>query len=876
MRIIATFVFLLVCFHYSSSLAEKDLPVGYGYNLVSARSDSTGKLVTGMLHLIRNSSVFGPDIQNLLFQASFETKERLRIRITDADRSRWEVPPEIIPREMLPHNAAEPEPSGAFETDFLSSSSDLSLSFTSLSPFSFSVTRRSTGKVLFTTQGRLLVFKDRYLEISSSLPRNTANIYGFGEHTKATFRLVPNNTFTLWNVDILALNANVNLYGSQPFYLDVRSPEGASHGVLLLNSNGMDVVYGGDYITYKVIGGVFDFYFFAGPSPVAVIDQYTEFVGRPAAMPYWSFGFHQCRYGYKNVSELEEVVAGYAKAGIPLTAMWNDIDYMDDYKDFTFDPVNYPPKKMKSFVERLHKNGQKYVVILEPGISVNATYGTFQRGKKAGVFVKWNGTNYLGDVWPGPVHFPDFMNPATAEFWSQEISIFRDTLVPVDGLWNDMNEIANLITSPPLVAEVDFPPYSINNGGMRRPINWKTVPASALHFGNVTEYNVHNIFGFLESKATHGALIKDTGKRPFVLSRSTFVGSGRYAAHWTGDVASKWEDFAYSIPSVLNSGLFGIPMVGADICGFVGNTTEELCRRWIQMGAFYPFARDHSDINTVRQELYYWESVKRSAKKVLGLRYRLLPYYYTLMKEAHTKGTPIARPLFFSFPADPMTYGICKQFMVGNSVLVSPVLQPGATSLEAYFPKGRWFNLFNHNETVDASTAGKKVRLNAPMDSINVHARGGSILIMQKTTDVSLAKGRTFELLIVHDEAGFATGEVFLDDGEVVEMGGKEEDWMMVRFTSKIEGGVTRLRSQVVGGRYAAEQMVVKKVILLGLHPGRGALMPSFVLHRANSGKRIAGGGARYSVEGSYGFAEIGGLSQPIGEEFVLQIKFAE
>jgi alpha-glucosidase len=334
-----------------------------------------------------------------------------------------------------------PRPGGSASAD----DSALEFSFT-LNPFSFAVSRRnSSGSALFNTSGTNLVFQSQYLRLRTSLPKSP-NLYGLGEHTN-TFHLPTDNfTRTLWDVDDPWVPPGKNLYGSHPVYFDHRGSDG-THGVFLLNSNGMDIKINntetdGQYLEYNTLGGVIDLYILSGPDPEDVSIQYAEIAGLPAMIPYWSLGYHQCKYGYQDIDEVAEVIANYSAAGIPLETMWNDIDYMDLRKDFTTDPDRYPLSKFREMITYLHDHQQHSVLMTDPTIPQD-DYGPYNRGVDSDVFLKRsNGSLYTNVMWPGVVAIPDWFAPNISEYWTNEILNFfdPDTGLDIDGIWIDMNE----------------------------------------------------------------------------------------------------------------------------------------------------------------------------------------------------------------------------------------------------------------------------------------------------------------------------------------------------------------------------------------------------------------------------------------------------
>lgn len=331
--------------------------------------------------------------------------------------------------------------------------------------------------------------------------------------------------------------------------------------------------------------------------------------------------------------------------------------------------------------------------------------------------------------------------------------------------------VSYLRTTPtPGVRNVNYPPYVLNHDQEGHDLNSHAVATNATHSDGVQEYDVHNLFGHQILNATyHGLLKVDESKRPFIIGRSTFAGSGKWAGHWGGDNASKWAYMFFSIPQALSFSLFGIPMFGVDTCGFNGNSDEELCNRWMQLSAFFPFYRNHNTLSAIPQEPYVWSSVIDATKAAMKIRYAILPYFYTLFHEAHSTGSTVMRALAWEFPNDPSLAAVDTQFLLGPSIMVVPVLAPQVTSVKGVFPGLKngevWYDWYTQ-AAVEAEP-GVNTTIPAPLGHIPVFVRGGSVLPMQEpklTTKES--RESPWSLLVALSGNGTASGSVHLDDGE--------------------------------------------------------------------------------------------------------------
>jgi alpha-glucosidase len=466
--------------------------------------------------------------------------------------------------------------------------------------------------------------------------REDEHVYGFGEKNGSLDKrgwALGGYNYVMWNSDVYKYDSSTDpMYASVPFYMVVR--QGKAHGIFLDNTWRSTFDVGRerqDLLTFGAEGGELDYYFINGPDPKQVISRYTALTGRMPMPPRWSLGYNQCRYSYYPQSRVRLLADTFREKKVPADVIWLDIHYQDSFKPFTWDHDRFPdPEKM---IADLRAQGFHTVCIVDAHPKKEPSYLPYDSGIAGNHFVKKpDGTVFEGPVWPskaeknpGPSVFPDFSRPETRTWWG---ALHRPLVdLGVAGIWNDMNE-PSVFIQPSGTMPLDL---VFNNEGQ---------PASARE--------MHNVYGQLMSRATFEGLLQlRPDERPFVLTRATYAGGQRFAAVWPGDNSADWASLRQSIPTLLGLGLSGFSFVGCDIGGFIGSAPPELYTRWLQVGVFYPFMRSHSELGAPDKEPWAFGYANEAVnKRMIELRYQLLPSIYNVMHQASETGIPAMRPIF--------------------------------------------------------------------------------------------------------------------------------------------------------------------------------------------------------------------------------------
>ncbi|MCX7883219.1 MAG: DUF5110 domain-containing protein [Brevinematales bacterium] len=469
-------------------------------------------------------------------------------------------------------------------------------------------------------------------------------------------------------------------------------------------------------------------YLFSSSHVSGVIEAYTHLTGKPPLPPFWALGYQQSRFSYFPQARVMDIAKNFRERNLPADVLYLDIDFMEAKKSFTYDTNRFPDPS--GLLHHLHEMDFRVVTIVNPGIAVRKGYAPYESGIREDVFVKLSNGRYAqGTVWPGICVFPDYSLPRTRVWWGR---LYTHLLgMGFDGFWNDMNE------------------PSVFNG------RDGTLERTALHydFGRFSFHSrVHNAYGLTMAQATYeGLTTLVPGKRHFVLSRAGYAGIQRYGFVWTGDNTASWDHLRLNLSMVLNLGLSGVPFAGADIGGYTGTPSEELFIRWIQLGVFLPFVRNHTEQGTAPQEP--WAFGKRAediARRYLFVRYRLLPLWYTLAYEAHERGLPLVRPLFWE--GGPVSE---EGFLVGRDVVVYPILESGKTNIQGDLPLGSFVEWKSH------TVFSRHFETSVTLEDIPLFIRRGSVLPLANISERLLKQGAPLSTILqVPDEHLRSTRDV--------------------------------------------------------------------------------------------------------------------
>lgn len=453
-----------------------------------------------------------------------------------------------------------------------------------------------------------------------------------------------------------------------------------------------------DLMTVTIEEPDYDLYIIEAGSTMDIIKEFRELIGPSYIPPKWAFGYQQSRWGYKSEDDIREVVKGHRDNHLPLDAVYMDIDYMTDYKDFTINEATFPD--FKEFVNEMKSRNIHLVPIIDAGVKIEKGYDIYEEGCEKGYFCrKEDGSYFVPAVWPGRVHMPDFLNPDARKWFGDHYDFLIDQ--GIDGFWNDMNEPSLFYCDESLkevMAKVqEYADKELNlqelwdfqgqvNSLANNPEDYKRF-YHKVGDSMVRHDRVHNIYGYNMTRAAGEAFVRNhPDKKILLFSRSSYIGMHRYGGIWTGDNISWWSHIELLIHMLPNLNMCGFLYIGGDTGGFGGNASEELLMRFIELSMFTPLMRNHAALGTRDQEIYRFKDIG-SFRNLLGIRYGLIPYLYSEFIKSVKNNTLFFTPLGIAFPDDPLARKVEDELLVGENIMIAPVYRPNATGRYVYLPE---------------------------------------------------------------------------------------------------------------------------------------------------------------------------------------------
>jgi alpha-glucosidase len=592
--------------------------------------------------------------------------------------------------------------------------------------------------------------------------------------------------FRLWNTDSFGFQESTDpIYKSIPFFISER--EGRYLGVLLDNTWSTNFDFGRgerNLVSIAAEGGPIDYYLLFGPEPKDVVQTYAWLTGLAPLPPLWSLGFQQSRFSYETEKRLREIATRLRADKIPSDVLYLDIDFQQDNRPFTVNKERFP--HFQQMLEDLKREDFHVVVITDLHIAhlPNAGYSPYDTGAAQDRFVKnSDGTVYVGSVWPGPAVFPDFTQQQTRAWFG---GLYKDFYSGgVSGFWNDMNEPSVFLT-----------PLHTMPGDVRHRID-----EPGFRSRTATHLEIHNVYGMENSRATYDGLIKlNPDLRPFVLTRATYAGGQRYAVTWTGDNTSSWNHLRLTTPMLLNLGLSGFGLCGADVGGFIGTPRPELLTLWTELATFQPIDRNHTNKGAGDKEVWVHgpeqEAIRR---RYIEERYRLMPYLYTTVEELTRTGLPVVRPVFLEFPhatadSHPIDLDAANEFMFGPDILVAPPPFPEQPDkYELKLPPGVWYDYWTGDKiqpvAADKSSAPSGVFISPQLEKLPVYVREGAIIPMQPVTQ-STSETPSGSLTLRIYPGKDCHGSLYQDDGKTFAF--ERGEFLRIDFSCEMtESGVS-------------------------------------------------------------------------------------